>query len=74
MSSPAAENKRDGTRGPTSACMIRYLEGLANRVRVSQLEEPSSSTVLASTYSSPGNNPVETNVVLNTLDKYFVRK
>lgn len=55
--------------GPSSASMIRYLERLANAVCASQLEEPCSTVVLSSKYSSPGPK-----VVPNTLDRYLVRK
>lgn len=57
-----------------SACMMRYLEGLADSVCVSQLEEPCSSVVLSSMYSNPDHKAVEPKVVLNTLDSYFVKK
>lgn len=53
---------------PQSACMMRYLEGLANSVSVSQLEEACSSVVLSSTYSNPDHKAEEPKVVLNTLD------
>lgn len=66
--------KKQPVPGPQSACMIRYLEGLANSVCVSQLEEPCSSVVLSSTYSNPDYKAEEPKVVLNTLDRYFVKK
>ena len=61
------------TPGPQSACMVRYLEGLANLVCVSQLEEPCVSVTLSSTYSNP-NRAEEPKAVLNTLDRYFAKK
>lgn len=66
--------KKQPAPGPQSACMIRYLEGLANTVCVSQLDKPCSSVVLSSTYSNPDYKANELKVVLNTLDKYVVKK
>lgn len=70
MSSHGLKKK---TPGPQSACMIRYLEGLANAVCVSQLEKPCLSVALSSRHSNP-NSGEEPKVVLNTLDRYFVKK
>lgn len=59
--------------GPQSSCLIRYLEGLANRVCVSQLEEPCSPVILTSMYSNP-HYKAEESRVCNTLDRYLVKK
>lgn len=68
MSSNVVKKPR-APRGPSSASMKRYLEGLANAVCATQLEEPYSDVALSSRYSSLGPK-----VVPNTLDKYLVRK
>lgn len=55
--------------------MIRYLEGLANSVCVSQLQEPcSSSVLLSSKYSNPDKADNTKVKPLNTLDRYFFKK
>lgn len=67
--------KKQPVRGPKSDYVIRYLEGLANSVSVSQLDEPcTSSAVLSATYSTLGYKAEEPKVVVNTLDRYIVKK
>lgn len=65
--------KRKHAPGAQSAQMTRYLGRLANNVCVSQLEEPCTYVKLSATYS---NNPKvdEPQSVINTVDRYFVKK
>ena len=73
MSSTMA-NRKQPTPGPQSACMIRYLEGLANSVTVSQLAvQPCSSVVLSSRYSNPRKAAEPKVALLNTMDRYLVK-
>ena len=72
MSSHKMNSKR--VPGPRNVCIIRYLEGLANKVCISQLEEPCSSIVLSSMYSHPERKPRDQMVAGNTLDNYLIKK